>query len=471
MVVPVESAGRRARLWCHRLAYPLIGLVAACSSLLLLELLLGRRLAQQQLVELGSQVASNLVLGEVALERFSPEALSDLTGLRLAVGSPPEGQVLATSARPAERRLRRQAERLRGELCRRLPRCPAVWPTVTAPRGVWVEMGSPLETVWLFAPLPSPQGWPPDPLLLTLALAAGGLSAGLLFQALEVQRPLDQLEEALAGVGLQARSAAVPARGSGAVRRLTSRFNAMVERLERSGRERTTMLAGIAHDLRAPLTRLRLRLSLAATAPMGETDLARAEADIAALERITRQFLLFAGAEQAEAPLALPLDALVAEAAAVAGEGPLQLELEPLVRVVRPTALSRAVANLIENALAHGAGPLRLVLRAEDGAAVGAEDGAGFEIQVWDQGPGIPQEQWARALTPFQRLDQARGGQGHCGLGLAIAERVARDHGGGLERRQTPQGFAVILRGRSLVTSGHTSPPAESPSGRIRSPQ
>jgi len=420
--------------WRHWLLYPAVALGVTALSLLLLQLLMGRRLAEQQLQQLSSQVATNLVLGEVALERFSPPVLAQLSGLRLTVGPRPDaGSMVAGIARPADHQLRIQARLLRSELCSHLPRCPVVWPSDTGPRGVWIEMGSPLETVWLFAPWPSLRGWPPDPRLLSLALVAAGLTTGLLFLAVEVQRPLRQLEQALGAVGLEVRPAAVPARGAAAVRQLTQHFNAMLARLERASQERSTMLAGIAHDLRAPLTRLRLR-----------QDWASAEADLGALERITRQFLLFAGAEQ-EPPLLVPLDELVAEAAAVVGEAPLTMELEPMWRRVRPIAIGRAVTNLLENALAHGAPPLRLVLR--DG---GSE---GFEIQVWDRGPGIAPGQWAGALAPFHRLDPARGGQeGHCGLGLAIVERIARDHGGGLVRLTEHQsgGFGVGLRGRSL---------------------
>jgi two-component system osmolarity sensor histidine kinase EnvZ len=393
--------------------------------------------------------------------------------MRLAVGVQPEPQA-SSNRRPADRRLRRQAERLRGEICRRLPRCPVVWPSLRQPRGVWVEMASSLELerVWLFVPLPPWHAWPPDPLLLGLGLAGGSLAGVLLYLALEVQRPLRLLEAALADVGLEAGPAAVPARGTRAVRALTERFNAMVARLQAASRERATMLAGIGHDLRSPLTRLRLRLALASEAPMAPADLALAEADLAALERITRQFLVFAGAEVAEPAVLVPLEHLLAEAAAGV-ELPLELDLPPLQRRVRPTALARAVANLLDNASAHGRPPLRLVLRPWSppppaGPAAGAAgplEGQGFEIQVWDRGAGIPAEAWGRARQPFQRLDPARGDPGHCGLGLAIAERVAIDHGGGLERLEGPQGFAIALRGCSLpaalpVTSGHTPPPA-----------
>ena len=458
-----------------RLAYAAAALGAAALSLLLLETLLDRRLEQTRLRQLGSEVAGRLLLGEVALERFSPAALAELGGMRLAVGVRPESEA-SSQRRPADRRLRRQAERLRGELCRRLPRCPVVWPTVGRPRGVWVEMASSLELelerVWLFVPLPPWHAWPPDPLLLGLGLAGGSLAGMLLYLALEVQRPLRQLEAALADVGLEARPAALPARGTRAVRALTGRFNAMVERLQAASQERSTMLAGIGHDLRSPLTRLRLRLALAAEAPMAAGELERAEADLAALERITRQFLVFAGAEAAEPAVVVPLEHLLAEAAAGV-ELPLELDLPPLERSVRPTALARAVANLLDNARAHGQPPLRLVLRPWTPPEAGSPEGQGFEIQVWDRGEGIPEEAWGRARQPFQRLDPARGDPGHCGLGLAIAERIASEHGGGLLRLKGPDGFAIALRGRSLpaqapqvlpapqaVTSGHNPPPA-----------
>ena len=446
------------------LGYLLAGTGAAAFCLLLLQLLLGRRLAQQQLVQTGSEVAANVVLGEVALERFSPEVLGQISGMQLVVGQQPEPGAMPRLR--GDRRLRWQTLRLQTELCHRLARCPAVRPASSPRRGVWVEMASPLEPVWLFVSLPSPRGWPPDPLLLTLSVGLGGLGAVLLYLTLEIQRPLTRLQEALADVGLEALPRALPDQGAPAVRQLMARFNAMLLRLEDSGRERTTMLAGIAHDLRSPLTRLRLRLALAAEGPMAPQELERAQADIRSIERITRQFMIFAGAEADETPVLVPLDALVSEAAAAVGDVPLELDLEPLVRRVRPTAVARAVGNLLDNALTYGRPPLRVVLRPlgpgegrphEEAAAVES----GFEIQVWDCGEGIDPQQWRKAMTPFQRLDRARGGEGHCGLGLAIAAKVARDHGGDLRRLEAtetaataeplPGRFAVALRAWPLA--------------------
>lgn len=445
------------------LGYLLAGTGAAAFCLLLMQLLLGRRLAQQQLVQKGSEVAANVVLGEVALERFSPEVLGQISGMQLVVGPQPEPG--AGPVRGGDRRLRWQTMRLQTELCHRLARCPAVRPASSPRRGVWVEMASPLEPVWLFVSLASPRGWPPDPLLLTLSIGLGALGALLLFLTLEIQRPLTRLQEALADVGLEDLPEALPDQGAPAVRQLMARFNAMLLRLEDSGRERTTMLAGIAHDLRSPLTRLRLRLALAAEGPMAPQELERAQADIRSIERITRQFMIFAGAEADETPVLVPLDALVAEAAAAVGDVPLELDLEPLVRRVRPIAVARAVGNLLDNALTYGRPPLRVVLRPlEPGEGEGRPHGeaaaveSGFEIQIWDCGEGIDPQQWHKAMTPFQRLDRARGGEGHCGLGLAIAAKVARDHGGDLRRLEAAATtepllgrFAVALRAWPLA--------------------
>jgi two-component system osmolarity sensor histidine kinase EnvZ len=433
--------------WRRRLGYGASAAGFTALALLLLQLLLAQRLEQQQRRQLATQVAGNVLLAELGLERFSPAALADLSNMRLAVG--PRPPAAASPGQPAPLALRQQAEALRNDLCRRLSHCPLVWPSgPSAPtrspgRGAWVELQSPLETVWLFAPIAPRHGWPPDPQLASLALVAGSLASLLLFLALEVQRPLRRLEGALAKVGLDSdlpQPPLVASGGTAAVRRLTQRFNAMLNRIEATNRERRTMLAGLAHDLRSPLTRLRLRL--ASNGPLVADERRRAEADLAALERITSQFLQFIGAESQEEPVLVPLEALVAEAAN--GVDQVQLELEAMERCVQPIALARAIANLLDNAAIHGQPPLRLVLR-----SIGQE---GFAIEVWDAGPGIAEADWERALMPFQRLDPARSGVGHSGLGMAIAARIAQAHGGGLERLAPIQGgFAVVLKGRSLT--------------------
>jgi two-component system osmolarity sensor histidine kinase EnvZ len=416
--------------------YGLVGLGVALLSTLQLQLLLAERLQRDRITQQGPEVLFQLRLAELALDRLPPARLARLSGLPLRVGSKPP--------RRSDRALEVQAQLLRQELCASLNPCPSVLPALAPQRGVWVQLLSPLDPVWLLVPIPPVRPWPPDPWLLLVGLGLGGSVALLLFFLLEVQRPLLLLQQVLGGVGRRGWPAVQQEQGTLVVRQLTARFNGMVQRLQAVDQERAVMLAGIAHDLKSPLTRLRFRISLLALAP---ADLQQAEADLDSLERITGQFLLFAGGGDQEVALAVPLEQLLAEQAAGLAASELELDLEPLVRVVQPVALARAVANLIANARSYGAPPLCLQLRAAEPA------GEGFRIVIWDCGPGIPPERWDQALMPFQRLDAARGGSGHCGLGLAIAARVARSHGGHLERLEADGNsawrFGIALQARS----------------------
>ena len=202
------------------------------------------------------------------------------------------------------------------------------------------------------------------------------------------------------------------------------------------------MLAGIAHDLRAPITRLRFRLSLQ---HLKASEQELFDADLQALERITDQFLVFAGAGDREQPLGCPLDQWLSETIAGHPKDQLQLELTPVQATIRPVALSRAVSNVIDNALCHGDPPVVVRLSQDDTHVL---------IEVWDQGQGIPDEQWQRALQPFQRIDAARGRQGHCGLGLAIVNHVIQQHNGmisGGELQRVALLRALLLKPAFLV--------------------
>ena len=416
--------------------YGLVGLGVALLSTLQLQLLLAERLQRDRITQQGPEVLFQLRLAELALDRLPPARLARLSGLPLRVGAKPP--------RRADRALEVQAQLLRQELCASLNPCPSVLPALAAKRGVWVQLLSPLDPVWLLVPIPPVRPWPPDPWLLLVGLGLGGSVALLLFFLLEVQRPLLSLQQVLGGVGRRGWPEVQQEQGTLAVRQLTARFNGMVRRLQAVDQERAVMLAGIAHDLKSPLTRLRFRISLL---ELSQADLQQVVVDLDSLERITGQFLLFAGGGDQEAALAVPLEQLLAEQAAGLAASELELDLEPLVRLVQPVALARAVANLIANARSYGAPPLCLQLRAAEPA------GEGFRIVIWDCGAGIPPERWDQALMPFQRLDVARGGSGHCGLGLAIAARVARSHGGYLERLEADGNsawrFGIALQGRS----------------------
>lgn len=403
-------------------------------ALLLLQVLFGRQLERVQTVQLGRELALNVRLTELTLERYPPVLINELTGLQLAVMERPP------RAGPVDAGLHRRMQGLQNELCTRLSHCPTLLPARGSSRqqGVWIELISPLEPVWLRVELPTARGWPPEPMLLVVALVAAVIFTGVLYLLLEVERPLRGLERALSRVGEGSDPATVPVSGAPEVQRITHRFNAMVQRLATNRRERATMLAGIAHDLRAPITRLRFRLSLPR---LGADERQRCTSDLEALERITGQFLLYAGGGERERMVACPLDQWLAEVAAGHPQEQLRLDLLPITADVRPVALGRAVSNLIDNALTYGRPPLVVRLLDRD---------PGFCIEVWDQGDGIPPEQWDRAQQPFQRLDEARGEQGHCGLGLAIVGHVVTQHGGRIRFRQAASGsepghFAVVL--------------------------
>jgi two-component system osmolarity sensor histidine kinase EnvZ len=323
-------------------------------------------------------------------------------------------------------------------LCSRLSHCRELRPAPSraGTPEVWIELFSPLEPVWLRSPLPVARTWPPPPTLLLLALVGATVMTGVLYLLLDVARPLRKLEDAVSRVGEDINREPVPEQGSAEVRRISRRFNAMVRRLAEGEKERATMLAGIAHDLRAPLTRLQFRLSMP---ELNTEERRRCQSDLEALERITGQFLLYAGGGEREACVACPLDQWLAENVACHAKEQLQLELSSIHLPIRPVALGRAVSNLIDNAFSHGTAPVVVRLRRR---------AAEVAIEVWDQGEGMPSNAWERALQPFQRLDSARGRQGHCGLGLAIVNHVVRTHAGRLSFQQgkgDPGRFAVII--------------------------
>ena len=411
-------------------------------SLLLLQALFGRQMDRLQIQQLGRNLALNVRLTELTLERYPPSLISDLTGLELMVGDNP---IQPDQPQAAQKR---RINELQAVLCNRLSHCPTLLPAgrIEGSTEVWVELISPLEPVWLGSQLPDTRGWPPEPMLLLAGLISAVVVTGVLYLLIEVERPLRGLETALSRVGEGSDPASVSRRGAPEVQRITTHFNAMVERLAANRRERATMLAGIAHDLRAPITRLRFRLSMAA---LSKDERERCTGDLESLERITGQFLLYAGGGEREAMVTCPLDHWLAEVSAGYSAKNLRLDLVSIDADIRPVAMGRAVGNLIDNAFNYGKAPVVVRLKRHE---------TSVSIEVWDQGKGIPSARWERALQPFQRLDEARGAQGHCGLGLAIVSHVVEQHGGKVQflrgksenhypshANETPGQFAVTI--------------------------
>ncbi|MFT3689487.1 ATP-binding protein [Paenirhodobacter sp.] len=266
--------------------------------------------------------------------------------------------------------------------------------------------------------------------LLVLMVGVSILMTLIAFIFLRNQlRPIARLARAAEAFG---RGHAIPYHPSGAteVRTAGRAFNDMRARIERQIQQRTLMLSGISHDLRTPLTRLRLGLSMLPEDVETRDEIAAMERDVDEMGKMIDAFLEFAreGAISGE-PEPVELGAFLARIVEDAERGGQDVTLvekpaAPVVVSLRADAIRRAVENLIGNAVRYGK-------RAEVSFSVTPK---AVRIVVEDDGPGIPAAQREEALKPFTRLDPARNqnrGQG-VGLGLAIAADILRSHGGNL---------------------------------------
>lgn len=243
-------------------------------------------------------------------------------------------------------------------------------------------------------------------------------------------KPIQRLAAAAEAFGRGQDTAHFKPAGAREVRQAATAFIDMRERLTRYVEQRTALLAGVSHDLRTPLTRLRLQLALMPDSP----ERADAIADIAEMEAALEEYLAFARGQSGEESTAEDLAALAREVAANAGRGGREIGLDlpaRLTREVRAGTLRRALANLVDNALVHGE---RVSLSLVD-------TGGRIEFRVDDDGPGIPEELHEEAFKPFSRLDPSRNtNRKGVGLGLAIARDAARAHGGDVALGEAPAG-------------------------------
>lgn len=220
--------------------------------------------------------------------------------------------------------------------------------------------------------------------------------------------------------------------GATEVRQAARAFIAMRERIKRQIAQRTEMLAGVSHDLRTPLTRIRLNLEMAA--PDDETpELREIRADLAEMERMIEGYLAFAhgqaSEENAPVDLAAVVRTVVAErhlADRVRIDGPAQAEIQG-----EPTNLRRCIGNLIGNAARYAES---LVITIEQRAER-------LTMTFDDDGPGIPEDEREAVFRPFYRLEDSRNPDtGGVGLGLSVARDIARFHGGEIALEDSPQG-------------------------------
>ena len=284
--------------------------------------------------------------------------------------------------------------------------------------------------------MPPPQPWHSPTFLIAFVLMTVAAMLLILAAVARLMRPVRLLAAAADRLGRDVNAPPLDVKGPSEVAIAARAFNQMAERIRRFVADRTQMLAAIGHDLRTPITRLRLRAEF-----MDDDEQRRKMlSDLDEMEQMIAATLAFARDDAAAEPAAaLDLAALcrtVADEAADARPEPAEAITydgpERLTVRARPVAMKRAVANLVSNALSYG-GAARIRLSREDSGLV--------RMVVEDDGPGIPDSELEAVFTPFRRLESSRNREtGGTGLGLTIARNILRAHGGDVVLRNRPEG-------------------------------
>jgi two-component system osmolarity sensor histidine kinase EnvZ len=227
--------------------------------------------------------------------------------------------------------------------------------------------------------------------------------------------------------------------GATEIRQAGAAFNTMRKRILRQLTQRTEMLAAVSHDLRTPLTRMKLELEMLSGAKPHLDDINALRDDVEDMAKVVDGYLAFARGEGQESIAPTDLGNILQEVGSRAAKDQASIEVElekPIMLPLRPVAIRRCLANLIENAARYAE---TITIRAT------AEDD-----QVWiaidDDGPGIPADQREAVFKPFFRLDASRNpGTGGVGLGLAIARDIVLSHGGDIQLHDSPKGGLRVL--------------------------
>jgi two-component system osmolarity sensor histidine kinase EnvZ len=270
------------------------------------------------------------------------------------------------------------------------------------------------------------------PALALLIILVGGLALAIgtaIWLARRITAPLARLEQAAARIGLGQSPEWLPENGPRELAALAGAFNAMARQVRELLAARTTLLAGVSHDLRTPLARMRLALELLRLAPTPAL-ITRLESDVDEMNGLIATLLDLARGLERETPRRIDLAELLADLAADFAPPARRIVVHcpPCRRDLPPQALRRALGNLLQNALRHAPGSTVELLCMMTGPE--AQKDRGCRIGILDRGPGIPPEQIETLFQPFHRLDASRSpATGGAGLGLAIVRELARANG------------------------------------------
>jgi signal transduction histidine kinase len=267
-------------------------------------------------------------------------------------------------------------------------------------------------------------------MLLDIGVRLGALMLAAWVGARWLSRPIRRLAQAARELGQDVHRPALPEEGAQEFKEASRGFNQMQAQLRRQLEERDRFVAAVSHDLRTPLTRLRLR----AESLSNPEERQAFQHDIEGMEEMIRATLDYLRGVADEEPVVwLDVGALLSTLADDHPEGPGAVQVEGSARPVRvqASALRRALVNLIDNAVRYGE-QARVVLRDEP---------AGLRIDISDRGPGIPPHQLEQVFEPFYRVEASRNRHtGGVGLGLAIASDLVRRQRGSLRLHNLPQG-------------------------------
>ena len=272
---------------------------------------------------------------------------------------------------------------------------------------------------------------------LALAISAVLLSMIAILAARRIGRPMDRLAQAAEAFGRGEALEELPEDGPEDIRRTTEAFNRMQERLQRFVNDRIGMLAAIGHDLRTPITSLRLRAEFITDLEMRDKILGTLDE----MQAMTEATLAFAreeagGEETRLVDLAALTESLCSDLADLDWDV-VFADSDRIPYRCRPASLRRAIRNLIENAIRYGELARVAMTVSEDH----------IEIAVDDNGSGIPAEEFERVFAPFFRLEESRSREtGGVGLGLSVARTIARSHGGDVVLENRPGGFRAAIR-------------------------
>lgn len=294
------------------------------------------------------------------------------------------------------------------------------------------------DATWLNASarLPGPRPTPVSALVGALAsIIIVGIGAALV--ARQIGQPLSDLANAARALGSGNANVIAPVSGPEDVRRASTAFNAMAERLGRQLNRQRQMLWALSHDLRTPITAIRLRAELIED----DAERQRLLASVAEMETLTEQALSLARAGASdETRTRVDLAEIARTLCGELDDMGVKIRAEATGAVLvecRPSEVARAMRNLAENAAKYGGGGVMRVYRDEAQEAV---------VEVIDEGVGVASELLTKLTSPFFRADDARSGAAGAGLGLAITQAIADSHGGRLVlENRTPRGFSAKL--------------------------